>query len=108
MSYSLQRRGFLKGALAAGALVPLAACAGGGDPEETPTDAATTEETTSQETTSEETAPTDSNNPFGLEVPSEVEAIIFNGGYGIAYAEFAGGIVEKTHDGVTVSVSPTT
>lgn len=108
MSYSLQRRGFLKGALAAGALVPLAACAGGGDPEETPTDAAPTEETTSQETTSEETAPTDSNNPFGLEVPSEVEAIIFNGGYGIAYAEFAGGIVEKTHDGVTVSVSPTT
>lgn len=109
MSYSLQRRGFLKGALAAGALVPLAACAGGGDPEETtPVDEGTPEETTGQETTGGETAPADDNNPFGLEIPSEVEAIIFNGGYGIAYAEFAAGIVEETHDGVTVSVAPTT
>ncbi|GAB3813354.1 N-acetylglucosamine/diacetylchitobiose ABC transporter substrate-binding protein [Tessaracoccus terricola] len=108
MSYSLQRRGFLKGALAAGALVPLAACAGGGDPEETPTGEGTPEETTGQETTGGETAPADDNNPFGLEIPSEIEAIIFNGGYGIEYAEFAAGVVEKTHEGVTVSVAPTT
>lgn len=109
MSYSLQRRGFLKGALAAGALVPLAACAGGGDPEPTSTAPAPADTTAgSDPTTAAPAEPGDANNPFGLEIPSEVEAIIFNGGYGIAYAEFAGKVVEDTHDGVTVSVAPTT
>ena len=102
MTYSLHRRGFLKGALAAGALVPLAACAGGGKPAETtkPSDTAKPTETGAPAN--------DAANPFGLQSPSKVEAIIFKGGYGIAYAEFAGKLVEKNHDGVTVSVSPTT
>ncbi len=97
MSYSLHRRGFLKGALAAGALIPLAACAGGGDEPKATTPAGSTDpETTTQ---------ADPNNPFGLEVPSDVDAAIFNGGYGVAYAEFAGGMVEKKFDGAKVEVS---
>ena len=97
MSYSLHRRGFLKGALAAGALIPLAACAGGGDEETTPG----TDDTTDPGTTTA----ADPNNPFGLEVPSDVDAAIFNGGYGVAYAEFAAEMVGKKFDGVTVKVS---
>ncbi len=99
MSYSLHRRGFLKGALAAGALIPLAACAGG--KEETTTPPAGTTEPTGEETTTQ----ADPNNPFGLEVPSDVDATIFNGGYGVAYAEFAAGMVGKKFDGVNVNVS---
>lgn len=112
MSYSLQRRGFLKGALASAALVPLAACAGGGGKDEDPADA--TPEDTTDQTAPEEggddapAEPADADNPFGLESPSEVDAVIFNGGYGIAYAEFAGQVVETHHDGVIVNVSPTT
>ncbi len=97
MSYSLHRRGFLKGALAAGALIPLAACAGGGDEETTPGTGDTTDPGT--------TTAADPNNPFGLEVPSDVDAAIFNGGYGVAYAEFAAEMVGKKFDGVTVKVS---
>lgn len=96
MSYSLHRRGFLKGALAAGALIPLAACAGGGTPEDTTAGTDPTNDTTTQ---------ADPNNPFGLESPSDVDAAIFNGGYGVAYAEFAAGMVGELHDGVTVEVS---
>lgn len=98
MSYSLHRRGFLKGALAAGALIPLAACAGGGDDTKP---AASTTAPGGTETTTQ----ADPNNPFGLEVPSEVDAAIFNGGYGVAYAEYAAGMVGKKFDGVTVNVS---
>ncbi len=98
MSFSLHRRGFLKGALAAGALIPLAACAGGGDETETP---AGTDDTMDPGTTTS----ADPNNPFGLETPSNVDAAIFNGGYGVAYAEYAAGMVEGKFDGVTVEVS---
>ena len=77
-------------------------CAGGGKPAETtkPSDTAKPTETGAPAN--------DAANPFGLQSPSKVEAIIFKGGYGIAYAEFAGKLVEKNHEGVTVSVSPTT
>ena len=97
MSYSLHRRGFLKGALAAGALIPLAACAGG--------DKETTTGGTTAPAGTETTTQADPNNPFGLEVPSEVDAAIFNGGYGVAYAEYAAGMVGKKFDGVNVKVS---
>ncbi len=97
MSFSLHRRGFLKGALAAGALIPLAACAGGTDDKPTTKPAASTDPAT--------TTKADPNNPFGLEVPSAVDAAIFNGGYGVAYAEAAGAMVAKQFDGVTVKVS---
>ncbi|MDO5736440.1 MAG: extracellular solute-binding protein, partial [Propionibacteriaceae bacterium] len=97
MNYSLHRRGFLKGALAAGALIPLAACAGG---DKTTDPAATTPGTDPATTTQ-----ADPDNPFGLAIPSEVDAAIFNGGYGVAYAEFAAAMVGKLHDGVTVNVT---
>ena len=47
-------------------------------------------------------------NPFGVESGSTVDAVIFNGGYGIDYAEFAGKQVEAKQSGVTVKVTPVT
>ena len=47
-------------------------------------------------------------NPFNLATGSTVDAVIFNGGYGYDYVEFAGAIVEGNHDGVDVVVSPST
>jgi N-acetylglucosamine transport system substrate-binding protein len=37
-----------------------------------------------------------------------VDAVIFNGGYGIDYVDFAANIMQKNHPGVTVKVSPST
>ncbi len=50
----------------------------------------------------------DAANPFGLAEGSTVDAVIFNGGYGIDYVEFAAGLVQKNHPTVTVKVSPST
>jgi N-acetylglucosamine transport system substrate-binding protein len=47
-------------------------------------------------------------NPFGMADSSTVDAVIFNGGYGIDYVEFAAAIMEKNHSGSTVKVSPST
>ena len=47
-------------------------------------------------------------NPFGVESGSTVDAVIFNGGYGIDYAEFAAKQVGLKQSGVTVKVTPTT
>jgi N-acetylglucosamine transport system substrate-binding protein len=47
-------------------------------------------------------------NPFGVESGSTVDAVIFNGGYGIDYAEFAAQQVQAKQQGVTVKVTPTT
>ena len=47
-------------------------------------------------------------NPFGMAANSTVDAVIFNGGYGIDYAEFAGKQVEKLQAGSTVKVTPAT
>ena len=47
-------------------------------------------------------------NPFGLAATSTVDAVIFNGGYGIDYAEFAGKQVEAFQKGTTVKVTPQT
>ena len=74
----LQRRQFLKFALAAAAITPLAGslascAASGGD------DAPATQET----------AATSADNPFGVRRRLAVDAVIFNGGYGIDYVEFA-------------------
>ena len=78
----LARRDFLRGSLAAAALIPtgglLAACAGSGTGE-TPGGAS-----------SPPAGQVSDTNPFGMAQNSTVEAVIFKGGYGIAYAEFAG------------------
>src|SRR4051794_3940257 len=96
-SRPLGRRDFLRGSLAAAALAAtgsLAACA-----------------TSGTGTTSQSSAPAgqvSDTNPFGVKSPSTVDAVIFKGGYGIDYAEFAGKQVEAKQSGVTVKVTPTT
>ncbi len=91
---SLRRRGFLKGALATGALVPLLSCVG----ENARQDSSSTNAPPS-------TPVTGPDNPFGLDVPSQIHASVFDGGYGLSYAEYAGGMVEGKFEGVTVRVS---
>lgn len=88
MSGSLNRRGFLLGALAVAAVTPLAACAGGGG-------------TTTSATPS--TGATSATNPFGA-VDGTYTAHIFNGGYGVAYAEFAAKQVTAKIPGVMINV----
>jgi len=39
----------------------------------------------------------DAANPFGVAEGSTVDAVIFNGGYGIDYVEFAASIMQKNH-----------
>ncbi len=50
----------------------------------------------------------DAANPFGVAEGSTVDAVIFNGGYGIDYVEFAASLMQKNHPSVTVKVSPST
>ncbi len=97
-SRPLGRRDFLRGSLAAAALAAtgssLAACA-----------------TSGTGTTSQSSAPAgqvSDTNPFGVQSGSTVDAVIFKGGYGIDYAEFAAKQVEAKQQGVTVKVTPTT
>ncbi|MDO5754078.1 MAG: carbohydrate ABC transporter, N-acetylglucosamine/diacetylchitobiose-binding protein, partial [Arthrobacter sp.] len=93
----LQRRGFLRGALATAVLLPLggalASCAGGGD---SGTSAAP----------GGEVDPT--KNPFGVAKTGALDAVIFKGGYGIDYVDFAGAIFSKNFPDVTVKISPST
>ncbi len=98
-SKALDRRTFMRGALAATALVPLggalASCASSGTATSPGGGAATT-------------AAGSANNPFGVASGSSVDAVIFNGGYGYDYVTFASDIVQKEQSGVTVKVSPST
>ena len=93
------RRDFLRGSLAAAALIPasgfLASCATAG-----------TDNPGSG--TSSAPANTSETNPFGVPANSTVDAVIFNGGYGIAYTEFAAEQMEKLQTGTTVKVTPAT
>jgi len=92
----LERRDFLRGAFASILMIPLgvtlASCATGG----------------STTTTSAPGGKKTEQNPFGLAATSTVDAVIFNGGYGIDYAQFAGKQVESLHKGTTVKVTPQT
>jgi len=98
-SRPLGRRDFLRGSLAAAALAAtgssLAACATSG----------TGSSTSSSSAPAGQVSDT---NPFGVKSGSTVDAVIFKGGYGIDYAEFAGKQVEAKQSGVTVKVTPTT
>ncbi|MDQ2737860.1 MAG: N-acetylglucosamine/diacetylchitobiose ABC transporter substrate-binding protein, partial [Actinomycetota bacterium] len=116
----LERRMFLRGALATAAMVPLggflASCASSGTttPSTSSTSAAATGRATDSGATSGGATGSssgnamDKSNPFGVAKGTKVDAVIFNGGYGVAYAEFAGKAVEKEQAGTTVKVSPTT
>jgi N-acetylglucosamine transport system substrate-binding protein len=89
-----QRRQFLRGALAVGIFIPatgmLASCVGGGGTTAAPGGAVSAK------------------NPFGMADKSTVDAVIFKGGYGIDYADFAGKVVEKAQPGSTVKVTAAT
>ncbi|ALV46827.1 carbohydrate ABC transporter substrate-binding protein, CUT1 family [Arthrobacter alpinus] len=93
----LQRRGFLRGALATAVLLPLggalASCAGGGDSGASKAPAG-------------EVDPI--KNPFGVADSGKLDAVIFKGGYGIDYVEFAGKTFAKNFPGVEVSINPST
>ncbi|MGO4585210.1 N-acetylglucosamine/diacetylchitobiose ABC transporter substrate-binding protein [Arthrobacter sp. 2RAF6] len=92
---SFARRGFLRGALAAAVLVPLAgsmaSCAAGGGGG-----------------TTGPTGTVSDTNPFGMADKSTVDAVIFKGGYGIDYVDFAGKGFESAHSGSTAKISPST
>lgn len=92
----LVRRDFLRGAVVVAAMIPLGgaltSCVGSGG-------------TT---TTAGPTGAISKTNPFGMVEKSTVDAVIFNGGYGIDYAKFAAQQVEKLHPGSTVDVTPQT
>lgn len=93
----LQRRGFLRGALATAVLLPLggalASCAGGSGTE-------------TSKAPGGEVDPT--KNPFGVAATGKLDAVIFKGGYGIDYVEFAGAIVKKNFPELEVSINPST
>ncbi len=95
----LPRRDFLRGSLGLAALTltggSLAACATSGTG-------------TTPGASAPPTGQTSDTNPFGMAANSTVDAVIFKGGYGIAYAEFAGKQVEKVQAGSTVKVTAAT
>ena len=94
---AVDRRSFMKGALASVAVIPfsgaLAACAGSSSDSANDTN---------------EGGKVSESNPFGMADKSSVDAVIFDGGYGIDYVEFAAKLMEKNHAGSTVKVSPST
>ena len=95
----LQRRDFLRGTLGLAALATtgsLTACATSGTG------------TTPPGASSSAPGPVSNTNPFGMAANSTVDAVIFNGGYGVDYAEFAGKQVEALQAGSTVKVTPAT
>lgn len=95
---SISRRNLLRGAATAALLLPfgatLASCAapGGGGGGGTPAGEVTAD------------------NPFGVAANSKVDAVIFDGGYGIDYVENSAKIMEanKNLDGVSIKVSSST
>lgn len=86
---NIDRRTFMRGSAAAAAALPLGGLLG------------------STGLTSAAFAQ-DAANPFGLADGSTVDAVIFNGGYGIDYVEFAANLMQKNHPKVTVKVSAST
>ncbi len=90
----MDRRNVLRGAIAAAVLIPLgsslASCATGGPSAPAPGGAVS------------------ATNPFGIAADSTVDSVIFDGGYGVDYVEFAAKLLEKNHDGVTAKVASST
>ena len=86
---NLDRRSFMRGTAAAAAALPLGGLLGSTG-------------------LSSAAFAQDAANPFGLADGSTVDAVIFNGGYGIDYVEFAAGIMQKNRPKVTVKVSAST
>lgn len=95
------RRQFLRASAAAGLAAPLsitlASCAASGSGPTTADSGAA----------APATGPVDADNPFGV-TEGSVDAVIFDGGYGVDYAEFAGGIFGELHPGSTVDITAST
>ncbi|WP_163542323.1 N-acetylglucosamine/diacetylchitobiose ABC transporter substrate-binding protein [Occultella kanbiaonis] len=95
----MNRRTVLRGAFAAAIGIPtagaLASCATGGAGDDDPTDGGNTGEASDT-------------NPFGMAENTVVDAVIFDGGYGIDYVEFAAAILAETHAGSSVEVQSST
>ena len=91
----LDRRELLRGSLATAAVAglggTLAGCAtaGGG-------------------TTKQDTGTKSANNPLGVENGSAIDAVIFNGGYGYDYVQFAAKQVTKKYPSLKPKVTPST
>ncbi|GAA1875769.1 N-acetylglucosamine/diacetylchitobiose ABC transporter substrate-binding protein [Myceligenerans crystallogenes] len=93
---ALDRRTFVRGAVATALLAPLGgALAGCAVPSGGGGGAATG-------------GAVSADNPFGLASDAEVEAVIFNGGYGFDYVEFAAGEAGKLFPEATFEVAPST
>jgi len=95
---AVRRRSFLRFSAAAGIAAPLglASCAASGSgPSDDAGDAAASPEASAD-------------NPFGVAEGSTVEAVIFDGGYGIDYATFAAAIFGDVQQGSTVEVTGST
>jgi len=90
-----ERRNFLRGAFATALLLPLAGTLASCAAPSGGTNAGPTGEVSA-------------NNPFGMAEDSTVDAVIFNGGYGIDYTKFAAEVLQKEHPDATVKVSPST
>jgi N-acetylglucosamine transport system substrate-binding protein len=89
------RRNVLRGAIAAAVLIPLGgslmSCATGG-----PSGGGGAAGTVSAK------------NPFGMADNSTIDSVIFDGGYGVDYVEYAAKILEKNHEGSTAKVASST
>ena len=90
----MDRRNVLRGAIAAAVLIPLgtslASCATGGPATTAPGGAVSAK------------------NPFGMADKSTVDAVIFDGGYGVDYVEYAAKILEGNHEGSKAKVASST
>ena len=86
MAYkTIDRRAFMRGTAAAAAAVPLSGLLG-----------------------STSAFAQDAANPFGVADGSTVDTVIFNGGFGIDYVQFAADIMQKNHPSVKVAVNSST
>lgn len=92
---AFRRRSLLRGGLAAAALgvagTSLAGCATGGSIADAD------EKSGGEEKTDQ--------NPFGLADDAAIEAVIFNGGYGVDYAEFTAERMKELHPKLEIEVS---
>ncbi len=52
-------------------------------------------------------APASDDNPFGLQAGSTIDAVVFDGGYGTDYVNYAGDVLKKKFPDVTVNVTGT-
>src|SRR5690625_2125795 len=95
-STSINRRHVLMAAMGLPVGVTLAACATGGGGDD-PTDG----------DNGNGNGEVDPENPFGVEEDSSVDAVIFDGGYGIDYVQFSADIAEENFPDISIDVSGT-